>query len=73
MNDKTGNRYRRTSLRNGGRIAGMGMSYDDYSEESGESGCYGTIRVRFPLDNIKPETLNGPVICVQKARNTDGR
>ena len=72
MTDKTGNRYRNTSFRNGGRIAGMGMSYDDYSEESGGCGYGGTVRVRLPHDNVKPEDLNGPVICVQKGRKTDG-
>lgn len=73
MAKKTGNRFTRTSLRNGGRAAGMGMAEDDYSEES-----FGRIRmeerplVRFSTDRINPESLNGPVIIVQegKKKNT---
>lgn len=64
-----GKQYMRTSFRNGGRKAGMGMRYDDYSEESGNT--YGEKRrpsVRFPLDNINPQDLNGEVIIVQKGR-----
>jgi len=60
---KTGNMYRKTSLRNGGRKAGVGVCYDDYSEESGNPDYEKREQVRFPLDNIKPEELNGPVIC----------
>ena len=30
MSDKTGNLYRTTSFRNGGRKAGIGTLYDDY-------------------------------------------
>lgn len=66
---KCGNQLSNTRLRNGGRIAGTGMAYDDYSEESGNH--YGeTWRplVRFPNDNMKPEDLNGPVIIVQKGK-----
>ena len=60
---KTGNLYRCTQLRNGGRKAGIGIVYDDYSEESGNRDYEKHDRVRFPNDNIKPEELNGPVIC----------
>lgn len=61
---KTGNMYRYTQFRNSGRKAGYGIDHDDYSEESGnkdyEKGMY---PARFPTDHIKPEELNGPVIC----------
>ena len=68
-NRTTGKQFTRTSLRNGGRIAGMGMAYDDYSEESFESGrCHEWERVRFSTDGVKPEELNGPVIIVQAAK-----
>lgn len=61
--ERTGNLYRYTGFRNGGRKAGIGILYDDYSEDSEDHGCYGGVKVRFPRDNIKPEELNGPVIC----------
>ena len=63
MTDKTGNLYRNTSLRNGGRKAGIGSLYDDYSEDSGECDFEKHQTVRFPHDGVKPESLNGPVIC----------
>lgn len=71
---RRGNQLTNTSLRNGGRIAGTGMAYDDYSEESGNR--YGeTYRplVRFPHDNIKPEDLNGPCVIVQKGKVKENR
>ena len=70
---KRGNMLTNTSLRNGGRVAGTGILYDDYSEESGNN--YGeTYRpmVRFPNDNVDPEELNGECIIVQKGRKKDG-
>lgn len=63
MNDRTGNRYINTSLRNSGRVAGTGISYDDYSETSGVKDYEKKSPVRFPHDGISPEALNGPVIC----------
>lgn len=60
----------KTSFRNSGRIAGMGILYDDYSEES--YGGYHNItagRVRTISDSMTPEEraeLNGPVITYQK-------
>jgi hypothetical protein len=66
MSKVTGNKYFKTSFRNSGRIAGMGMDYDDYSEESGKSHKYRSFMVRLPHDNVKPESLNGPVICYKK-------
>lgn len=74
MSKNTGKMYQNTSLRNGGRKAGIGTAYDDYSEESsgrGTSDC-GSVWVRLPHDNIKPEELNGPVIVVQKGRDAVG-
>ena len=63
MRDKTGNLYMITSLRNGGRKAGIGVLYDDYGDEScGYIGQTGGVRVRLPHDGEKPEELNGPVI-----------
>ena len=62
MSKYTGNLYRSTSLRNGGRKAGDGIDSDDYSEDAGWDGVrYGTVRVRLPNDGTKPEELNGPV------------
>ena len=61
--DRTGNLYRRTGLY-GGHVAGAGISYDDYSDASGGIDYDpGTQRVRMPHDGVKPEKLNGPVIC----------
>ena len=60
---KTGNLYRYTQLGNGGRKAGMGILYDDYSEESGNRDYEKHDMVRFPNDNMEPEDLNGPVVC----------
>lgn len=69
MSKNTGKQYTRTSLRNGGRRAGMGMAEDDYSEESSGSGRFHEWeKVRFSTDGIKPEDLNGPVIIVQEWR-----
>ena len=69
MSDRTvsGNYYRMTSLRGqGGRRAGCGMSYDDYSEESGKRHvCHRIDCVRFPSDRVEPEDLNGECIIVQ--------
>lgn len=58
---------------NGGRYAGMGMKYDDYSEESGNE-YEERIKpiVRFPLDKRTPESMNGECIIVQKGRKKDG-
>lgn len=73
MNRKSGNMFRNTSLRNGGRKAGIGTAYDDYSEESFGSGrAVPFEKVRFPHDDRKPEDLNGPVIVVQKGRVRNG-
>ena len=65
-NRKTGRQYMTTSFRNGGRRAGMGILYDDYSEESGGKDCEKPTWVRFPHDNVDPEDLNGPVICYKE-------
>lgn len=60
--DSTGNLYRATSFRHGGRKAGDGIDSDDYSEDAGFDGTrHGTVWPRFPNDGVKPETLNGPV------------
>ena len=73
MNRKSGNMFRNTSLRNGGRKAGFGTAYDDYSEESfGRGRVHEFEKVRFPHDDRKPEDLNGPVIVVQKGRVRNG-
>lgn len=56
-----------TNMRCGGRNSGDGMVHDDYSEESGNRN-YELRRplVRFSSDKVNPESLNGPVIIVQK-------
>lgn len=55
----------KTSFRNGGRIAGIGILYDDYSEESYGGYCnISAGKVRTPYDFMKPKeraSLNGPV------------
>lgn len=62
-----------TGLRNGGRRAGAGVAYDDYSEESFGRGRVREFEpVRFPHDGDNPEDLNGPVIIVQKGRGKNG-
>ena len=68
---KTGRQYMCTSFRNSGRRAGCGMVYDDYSEESGNRDYEKHGAVRFPNDNIKPEELNGPVICYKPGERDD--
>ena len=61
--ERTGNLFRRTSLY-GGHVAGDGILGDDYSEQSGGLDYDpGTVRVRLPHDGVKPEELNGPVVC----------
>ena len=63
------NEFMKTRLANSGRAAGMGILYDDYSEES--YGGYHNItagRVRTISDSMTPEEraeLNGPVITYQ--------
>ena len=72
----TGRMYQTTSFYNGGRRAGDGCWHDDYSETSGNP-CYENVwdRVRFPNDGVKPEDLNGPVICYKagERRAEDGK
>lgn len=64
MKSNTGNLYRYSSLGNTGRKAGMGMNYDDYSDESTlDDHKYHTVKVRMPHDGYDPKELNGPVIC----------
>lgn len=47
------NEFLRTNFVNSGRIAGMGILYDDYSEESGGPiyGGKGVVIVRYPERN----------------------
>ena len=63
---KAGRRFMFTKFRNGGRKAGAGVAYDDYSEESGNK-CYEASRplVRFSTDGRDPKSLNGPVIIAE--------
>ena len=69
---RTGAQLLRTTLAGGKHIAGHGCIEDDYSEKSG---CRQREKpwekVRFPNDRQNPEDLNGPVIIVQKGRNTE--
>lgn len=54
---------------NRGRKAGMGILYDDYSDEAKpDSGMRRPHSVRFPHDGCNTEDLNGPVIIIQEAR-----
>jgi hypothetical protein len=59
------NEFMKTQLANSGRAAGMGILYDDYSEES--YGGYRNIsagQVKTPYDFMTPEErtkLNSPV------------
>ena len=69
----TGRQMTNTSFRNGCRIAGMGMHYDRYDEESGNPQYDKNEMVRFPLDHIKPEELNCEVIIIQEGRKKDGK
>lgn len=72
MNKNSGNLYRQTGLRNGGRRAGYGMVEDDYSEESSGRGRVRPWEsVRLPNDDVKPEELNGPCIVVQAGKRKD--
>jgi hypothetical protein len=45
---------------------------DDYSENSGNKRYYKSGYPKFTTDSAKPESLNGPVIIVQKGRKKDG-
>ena len=67
MSERIGNLYATTSLRNGGRRAGSGVLYDDYSEESGVRSSHKDRwePIRFPHDGVDPKTLNGPVIYIR--------
>ena len=69
---RTGNMYRATSFRNGGRKAGYGIVHDHYDEESGNRDYERRERVRLPHDDVKPEDLNGPVIVIQKGVAKNG-
>ena len=61
----------------GGRKAGCGMCYDDYSESSGNplSHSYSRLaylnRVRFPNDDTKPDDLNGECIIIQAGKKKE--
>lgn len=68
MSKNTGNLYINTSFRNGGRKAGIGIIYDDYSEESGIPDCEIYEPVRFPHDNIDPKELNGECVIIKKGK-----
>ena len=64
------NERMRTSFANSGRIAGEGILYDDYGDESGYRppllGTNRTAKVTFPLDPL--ESLDGPVITYKMAK-----
>lgn len=67
MAKKHVNEQLHTNLANTGRIAGCGMNYDRYDDESGRPNYekkHGG--VSFPSDYLSDEelqALNGPVIC----------
>lgn len=57
-------RAMKQAYRDGGYVAGDGILYDDYSKQSGGIDYDpGTERVHMPHDGVKPEELNGPIIC----------
>lgn len=65
MRKRHANEFMRTSFENSGRIAGMGVLYDKYDEESGGP-VYGenNVRVVTPSDFLSPaerRELSGPV------------
>ncbi len=66
------NEFLRTNFVNSGRIAGMGILYDDYSEESGGPiyGGKGVVIVRYPERNEdeKDKLLNTPVKTYKLSR-----
>lgn len=61
----------RTALGNGGRYAGCGIIYDDYSENSGNPRYNKSGYPRFPHDNVQPEALSGECIIAQKGHKKD--
>ena len=61
----------RSALGGGNRYAGCGILHDNYSEESGNPHYYKSGYPRFPHDNVRPESLNGECIIVQKGRKKD--
>ena len=58
------NSFLRSGLANGGRVAGMGITYDDYGERSFPDFPKGEgVHVRFPKrDEEEMAALNGPVV-----------
>lgn len=64
------NERMRTSFANSGRIAGEGILYDDYGDESGYRppllGTNRTAKVTFPLDPL--ESRDGLVITYKMAK-----
>ena len=71
MSNNTGKLYLLSSFPHGGRRAGSGMSYDNYSEDA-MGGCVGgggSVKVSLPHDGVQPEDLNGPVRIIQPAKN----
>lgn len=78
MEDRTtGSRYFRSEL-GSHHITGHGCVEDDYSETSGSKGqkryWKKWEKPRFPSDRRDPNSLNGPVIIVQKGKvKEDGK
>lgn len=70
------NEFLRTRFRNSGRIAGMGILYDNYSENAYPSGMMRTDylpdkKVDFPLteEEMNFRKNGGPVITYKEANN----
>lgn len=61
------NEFYKSRLANSGRIAGLGMLFDRYDEESGDKISR---RTRTPIGlksrKIDPEDMNGPVVIVEE-------
>ena len=73
MNRKHVNEQLHTNLANTGRVAGMGISYDRYDDESGCPDYDPHKPVTFPSDYLTEselEALNGSVISYKLASIT---
>ena len=68
----SGRQFLLTNFDYGGRRAGAGVLYDDYSETSGCKDYEKHDMVRFPNDKVKPEDLNGSVVIIKKAVVSNG-
>ena len=72
MRGDLGKLHTKSTFRNGDRRAGIGVSHDDYSDESlGGWVDKPAGKVRLPHDGDKPEDLNGECIIVQAGKKKE--